>query len=71
MKTLFWTGLAVLILGIGSIFVPVPRSQREGFTAGGVSVGIETQRAQVMSPFLSAVMIMGGLGTMIAGKVKT
>jgi hypothetical protein len=42
MKTPFWTGLAVLILGVGSIFVPVPRSQREGFTADGVSIGIET-----------------------------
>ncbi|HXN46020.1 MAG TPA: hypothetical protein VN893_05230 [Bryobacteraceae bacterium] len=58
MKTLFWTGTAVLILGIASIFVPVPR-------------GIETQNAQVMSPLLSAVMIMGGIGTMAAGKVKT
>ena len=71
MKTLFWAGMAVLILGIASIFVPVPRGERKGFTAGGVSVGIETQHAQVMSPFLSAVMIMGGLGTMVAGKVKT
>ncbi len=58
MKTLFWTGMAVLILGIASIFVSVPS-------------GLETQHAQVMSPFLSAVMIMGGLGTMVAGKVKT
>ncbi len=71
MKTLFWTGLAVLVLGIASLVVPVPRSEREGFRAGGVSVGIETQHAQVMSPFVSAVLIMGGLGTMVAGKVKT
>jgi len=70
MTTLFWTGPAVLILGIGSIFVPVPCSQREGLTADGVSIGIEAQRAQVMSPFLSAVMIVGGRGTMVAGKVK-
>jgi hypothetical protein len=71
MKTLFWTGLAVLILGIASLVVPVPRSEREGFRAGGVSVGVETRHAQVMSPFVSAVLIMGGLGTMVAGKVKT
>jgi len=70
MTTLFWTGPAVLILGIGSIFVPVPCSQREGLTADGVSTGIESQRAQVMSPFLSAVMIMGGLGTTVAVEVK-
>jgi len=71
MKTLFWTGMAVLILGIGSIFVPVPRGHREGFNAEGVSAAIETSREQVMSPFLSAVMILGGLGTMVAARVKT
>ncbi|HXN46687.1 MAG TPA: hypothetical protein VN893_08595 [Bryobacteraceae bacterium] len=71
MKILFWTGMAVLILGIGSIFVPVPRGQREGFSYEGVSAPIETSREQVMSPFLSAVMIMGGLAAMVAAKLKT
>ena len=71
MKTLFWIGMAVLILGIASLVVPVSRSEREGFRAGGVSVGLETQRAQMLSPFVSAVMILGGIGTMVAGKVKT
>jgi hypothetical protein len=71
MKTLFWTGMAVLILGIGSIFVPVPRGHREGFDAEGASAAIETSHEQVMSPFLSAVMILGGLGTMVAARVKT
>jgi hypothetical protein len=70
MKTLFWIGLAVLILGIASLVVPIPRSEREGFSAGGVSVGLETRHAQVVSPFVSAAMIVGGLGTMVAGKVK-
>jgi hypothetical protein len=71
MKTLFWIGMAVLILGIASLVVPVSRSEREGFRAGGVSVGVETQHAQMLSPFVSAVMILGGIGTMVAGKVKT
>jgi hypothetical protein len=63
--------LAVLILGFASLVVPVPHSERQGFSAGGVSVGVETRHDQVMSPFISAVLIMGGLGTMVAGKVKT
>ena len=72
MKILFWTGVAVLILGIGSLVVPVPRSERESFTAYGVSVGVGTGHARVVSPLLSAVLILGGLGTMVAGKrVKT
>jgi len=69
-KALFWIGLAVLILGIVSLVVPVPRSEREGFTAGGISVGVETRHQEKVSPFVSAVMILGGIGTMVAGKMR-
>jgi hypothetical protein len=69
-KTLFWIGIAVLILGIVSLVVPVPRNEREGFKVGGVSVGVETQHSEKVSPFVSAVIILGGAGTMVAGKRK-
>ena len=68
MKALFWIGMVVLILGIVSLVVPIPRNEREGFEAGGVSVGVETRHKEKVSPFVSAVMILGGVGTMFAGK---
>jgi len=71
MKALFWIGMVVLILGIVSLFVPIPRNEWEGFKAGGVSVGVETRHQEKVSPFLSAVMLLGGVGTMVAGRVKT
>lgn len=71
MKALFWIGMAVLILGIVSIVVPIPRSEREGFKAGGVSVGFETRHEEKVSPFVSAAMILGGVGTMVAAKMKS
>jgi len=71
MKALFWIGMAVLILGIVSLVVPVPRSEREGFMAGGMSVGVETRHQEKVSPFVSAVMILGGVGTMVAGKMRS
>jgi len=70
MKALFWIGLVVLILGVVSLVVPIPRNERDGFKVGGVSVGVETRHEQKVSPFVSAVMILGGVGTMIAGKTK-
>jgi len=48
--------------------VPIPRNEREGFKAGGLSVGIETQHEEKVSPIVSAVLILGGAGLMIAGK---
>jgi hypothetical protein len=46
--------------------VPVPRTEQEGFKAGGVSVGVETHHSQNVSPILSGVMILGGAAMMIA-----
>ena len=71
MKALFWIGIVVLILGIASLVVPIPRNEREGFKAGGLSVGIETQHQEKVSPIVSAAMILCGAGLLIAGKRRT
>jgi hypothetical protein len=71
MKALFWIGMVVLILGVVSLVVPIPRNEREGFKAGGLSVGVETRHEEKVSPFVSAAMILGGIGTMVAGKMKS
>jgi len=68
MKVLFWIGLIVLILGVVSLVVPIPRSEREGVTVGGVSLGVEIRHEEKIPPALSAVMILGGLGAMAFSK---
>lgn len=70
MKSLFWFGLVVLILGIASLVVPIPHTEHEGIKAGGISLGVETRHDEKVSPVISAVMILGGAGMMIAGKTK-
>ena len=70
MKSLIWIGLVVVILGIASLLVPIPRSERHGIQAGDVSIGVTTQSEEKVSPIISAVMILGGAGMMIAGKGK-
>ena len=68
MKALFWIGLVVLILGVVSLVVPIPRNERDGVTIGGVSIGVETKREEKTPPIVSAAMILVGAGLMIAGK---
>ena len=70
MKPISWIGLVVLVLGVLSLLVPIPHKEREGFSAGGISMGVETQHSQTVSPIINAVMILGGAGMMIAGKSR-
>ena len=70
MKSLFWFGAVVLILGIVSLIVPIPHTEHEGIKAGGISLGVETRHEEKVSPIISAVLILGGAGMMIAGKTK-
>ena len=71
MKALFWIGIVVLLLGIVSLVVPIPRNEREGIKAGGISIGVETRHEEKVPPLVSAVMILGGAGMMIVGKRKS
>jgi hypothetical protein len=70
MKPLFAVGLIVLVLGIASLFVPIPQKDRAGVEVGGVSLGIETSHKEKVSPIVSAVMILAGAGLMVAGQRK-
>lgn len=71
LKALFLIGMVALILGIVSLVVPIPRNEREGFKAGGLSVSVETRHEEKVSHFVSAVMLLGGVGLMVAGRTKS
>ena len=70
MKALFAIGLVLVILGLASLFVPIPQKDRAGVEVGGVSLGIETSHKEKVSPVISAVLIVAGAGMMIAGQRK-
>jgi hypothetical protein len=71
MKALFAVGLLVLILGIVSLFVPIPQKDRAGIEVGGVSLGVETTSREKVSPIVSAVLVLAGAGLMVAGGRKS
>lgn len=71
MKALFAVGLVILILGVASLFVPIPEKERSGIEVGGVSLGVETTHRETVSPIVSGVLILAGAALMIAGKRKS
>jgi hypothetical protein len=67
MKVLLWIGVLLLALGITSLFVPIPHTETQSFKAGDISFGVQTQHKERVSPVISAVLILGGVGLMMAG----
>jgi hypothetical protein len=68
MKVLMVVGVAVLVLGIVSFFVPFPHSEHHGVNIGDAHVGITTHDDEKVSPIVSTVLIVAGAGLMIAGR---
>jgi hypothetical protein len=68
MRALLVAGLVLLLLGLASLFVPIPRRERHGIDAGGISVGFETTSREKVHPAVSAVLIAGGVALMIGGR---
>jgi len=68
MKNLFWVGAVLLVLGVASLFIAIPRTEHEGVKAGGISLGIETRHDEKIPPIASGIMIVAGAGLMFAAK---
>ena len=70
MRALLVLGLILLVLGIASLFVPIPRRERHGIDAGPVSIGVTTTTRERVPPVVSGVLIAGGVVLLIAGSRK-
>jgi hypothetical protein len=67
MKILLFAGLLLVVLGIASLVVPIPRTETEGVKVGNTNFGVQTSHSERVSPIISAVLIAGGIALSIAG----
>jgi len=67
MKILLLAGLLVVVLGIASLVVPIPRTETHGIKAGDMNIGVQTSHSERVSPMVSVVLIAGGIALAIAG----
>ena len=70
MKMLLYAGLLLIVLGIASLVVPIPRSETERIKIGDANIGVQTSHSERVSPIISAVLIAGGIALSIAGTRK-
>jgi hypothetical protein len=60
-------GLLLIVLGIASLVVPIPSSEKQGIKIGDTNIGVQTSHSERVSPIISAVLIAGGIALTIAG----
>jgi len=70
MRPLAWIGLVVLILGILSFVVLVPRNNTHELKAGDASVGITTHHNEKLPPVVGGVLCAAGVVLLVAGSRK-
>jgi hypothetical protein len=70
MKAVFWVGVVLVVLGILSFVVPVPRNETHGAKIGDVRVGVEVHHSERVSPIVSVILILGGVSTMFAASLR-
>jgi hypothetical protein len=62
--------MLVVVLGIASLVVPIPRTETHGIKAGDLNIGVQTTNRERVSPVVSAALIAGGIALTIAGAKK-
>ena len=67
MKALLWIGVVLVVLGVLSLFVPIPHQENHGIKAGDVSIGVQTRTDEKVSPMISAALIVAGAVMAVAG----
>jgi len=67
MKAITGIGIAVLILGILSFFVPFPKQEDHSLKVGDAKIGVQTTHDEHAPMALSIVLVVAGAGMMIAG----
>jgi hypothetical protein len=67
MKARFWVGIAIVVLGLASMFVSVPRSERRQVSSGNLSIGVELQHRERIPPVVSAAIIVLGGALVLSG----
>jgi hypothetical protein len=63
---LLCAGLLLVVLGIASLVVPIPSSEKQGIKIGDTNIGVQTSHSERVSPIISAVLIAGGIALAIA-----
>ena len=61
MKALLVIGGILIILGVASFFVGIPRTENNGIKVGGAEIGVQTRHTERIPPAGSIALLVGGV----------
>jgi hypothetical protein len=67
MKAVLVVGLIILVLGILSFFVGIPRTENNGIKVGGAEIGVQTKHTDRIPPAGSIALVVGGIVLLAVG----
>ena len=67
MKIFLYAGILLVVLGLASLVVPIPSSEKQGIKVGNTNIGVQTTHSEKVSPIVSVVLIGGGIALAFAG----
>jgi hypothetical protein len=56
-----------LVLGIASLLVLIPHTEKHGIKAGDLNIDVETTQSGRVSPIISVVLTAGGIALTVGG----
>jgi len=71
MKSVSMIGLVLLLLGILSFVVPIPRHENHGVKIGDTKIGVQTEESEKLPPAVGIVLLSGGVVALVLGSRKT
>jgi hypothetical protein len=71
MKSVSMIGLVLLLLGILSFVVPIPRHENHGVKIGETKIGVQTEESEKLPPAVGVVLLSGGVVALVLGSRKT
>ena len=70
MKSVSMIGLVLLLLGILSFVVPIPRHENHGVKIGDTKIGVQTESSEKLPPAVGIVLLSGGVLALVLGSRK-
>jgi hypothetical protein len=71
MKPIALVGVLLLVLGMFSFVVPVPRKENPAVKIGDTKIGVQTENSEKLPPVVGAVLLAGGVLALVLGSRKT